>query len=122
MSAAEAGALGIFSPPAALTNERCQILDAIKPAAVGRVSISRKLWVAIIDPPLGKPVHTPEGMTIGWSKAQVAKAYRLDPASIPEQIGLPVPGNPAANYRVHFSDEGVLTRFDLELADQDCAG
>jgi hypothetical protein len=30
--------------------------------------------------------------------------------------------NPAAGYRVHFSPERVLTRFDLELSDQDCAG
>jgi hypothetical protein len=102
----------------------CQQWSTKRPDTVAGVYISRRLGVAAISAAPGAAVHTPEGMTIGWTPDQVTRTY---PGVSPEVPGgtprfVPVPHNPQARYRVGFGPGGRVSGLTLELAGQDCYG
>ncbi|HEV2781478.1 MAG TPA: hypothetical protein VGX25_19015 [Actinophytocola sp.] len=89
---------------------------------VGRVFISPDRGVEAIAPE--ERVRTAEGVKIGWPAERVKEVYpdlRLD--LLPEfgALTVQVPGNPAARYRLGFSDHEHVSDIILHLADQPCA-
>ena len=78
--------------------------------------------MAAIAAAQGAAVHTPEGMTTGWTLDEVTHAYQGVSSEV--QGGnvrfVPVPGNARARYRVGFDAGGRVSALTLELAAQDC--
>lgn len=100
----------------------CQRWTAARAAIVSDVFISRRFGVAAIEVAQGSPVHTPEGMTIGWTLAQVTQTYPgISTALADANLRfVPVPGNDRARYRVGFDAGGRVWALTLELTTQDC--
>jgi hypothetical protein len=100
----------------------CQQWSTMRSPVIGKVFVSQRLGVAAIFPAQGATVHTPEGMTIGWTLDQVGRAYGEVPAAI--QGGgfrfVATPGNARARYRVGFDQGERVSALSLELAVQDC--
>jgi hypothetical protein len=67
------------------------------------------------------PVETPEGVGRGWTIAQVKDVYPdLDEEAAESGVAVvPVEGNAAASFRLHFAD-GVVNSVTLGLGGQSC--
>ena len=122
MSPADAEALGVATPMSE-GDDLCQVWPAAGASALERVIVHPVHGVFAIHPKEADWLHTPEGMRVGWTTAQVAAAYPdFDPAhaDYPHGPTVSVPGNPDAVYRMQF-ESGVLVRFLLERAGDLCA-
>ncbi|GAA4442726.1 hypothetical protein ACFQV2_04510 [Actinokineospora soli] len=123
MSPAAAEALGVATPMAE-GDDLCQVWPAVGASALERVIVHPEHGVFAIHPKEADWIHTPEGMHIGWTAAQVAATYPdFDPAHMDYAHGptVTVPGNPAAVYRMQFDGSGVLVRFLLEQKSDMCS-
>jgi hypothetical protein len=86
----------------------------------GSVFITRERGVEAIVP--GPRVRTAEGVEVGWTADRVRTVYsELDLGVVAEmgRAAVPPRANPAAVYRLVFSD-GVLNSIALQLPDQGC--
>jgi hypothetical protein len=86
----------------------------------GYVHISDTAGVEAIGPTLS--LHTPEGVSTGWTVEQVKAAYpELELANVADfsRDLVSVPGNRSANYRLEFAD-GALATISLQLSTQTC--
>ena len=122
MTAAEAEALGVATPTPE-GEDLCQVWPAVGASALERVIVHPVHGVVAVHPKEADWLHTPEGMRVGWTTAQVAAAYPdFDPATAdyPHGPTVSAPGNPDAVYRMQF-ESGVLVRFLLERATELCA-
>jgi hypothetical protein len=123
MSRDQAQATGLVAPfryepnsPGCLYRSELRGVPADSDA--GTVFHSTELGVATIDAYPG--VQTPEGITIGSSMAAVLQAYPgVATDASPGRVVVPVPGNPAAGYRIAFIDDRVA-QLTLQFANQDC--
>ena len=122
MDAGTAAGLGMFvDTPMPTPDGACEGWDAVGAAAIETALISPTLGVAAIVPRSDAVIHTPEGMTYGWTVDQVAAAYPdFDPADAHLDNGVTVEaiGNSQGRYRLQFGDDDTLTFFVLESADQ----
>lgn len=123
MSPEDAEALGVATPMSE-GDDLCQVWPAMGATALERVIVHPEHGVFAIHPKEVDWIHTPEGMRIGWTAAQVAATYPdFDPAHMDYAHGptVTVPGNPAAVYRMQFDGSGVLVRFLLEQKSEMCS-
>lgn len=116
MSADAAEALGMLTR----TTEGdglCAPWPALPITALDQAVVSETHGVWAIHPKQVDWIHTPEGMRIGWTAAQVHAAYPdFNPAHFdyPHGPTVAVPGNPRALYRMQFNSSRVLTKIILE--------
>ncbi|MBC6451123.1 hypothetical protein [Actinokineospora xionganensis] len=116
MSADAAEALGMLTR----TTEGdglCAPWPALPITALDQAVVSETHGVWAIHPKQVDWIHTPEGMRIGWTAAQVHATYPdFDPAHFDYAHGptVAVPGNPKALYRLRFNSSRVLTKIILE--------
>jgi hypothetical protein len=115
MSADAADALGMLNP----TTEGdglCAAWPALPITALDQAVVSPTHGVWSIHPKSVDWMHTPEGMHVGWTVAQVDATYPdFDPAHVARATGATVrtPGNRNGLYRMTF-ESGVLTKIILE--------
>ncbi|MGH3861378.1 hypothetical protein [Actinokineospora sp.] len=123
MSADAAEALGMLTR----TTEGdglCAPWPALPITALDQAVVSETHGVWAIHPKQVDWIHTPEGMRIGWTAAQVHATYPdFDPAHFdyPHGPTVAVPGNPKALYRLQFNASRVLTKIILEARVDVCS-
>jgi len=133
MSASQATATGLIttwapinpSDPAPAGAKGCNVRTSLKRDTTGNgwVYYSTELGVDVIDAFPG--VATPEGISIGSTRAALLKAYPswknvADPQTTGDGRGyVKVPGNSAALYRIAIAN-GFVTQLTLQHAHQDC--
>jgi hypothetical protein len=115
----------IFASTPAVTVS-CKEWETIAAAPINSVLMSARLGVAGISPRSGSGMQTPEGMTAGWTAAQVHAAYpSFDLRDTHQEDGGPeigVPQNTKAVYKVRFDSSDKVAGFSLLLRKQDCFG
>lgn len=88
----------------------------------GYVHITANAGIETIAP--DSKVSTPEGVTVGWTAAQVKKVYpdlSLHSVNHVDRAIARVPGNSGALYQINFKN-GAVEGFILEVFDQHCYG
>ncbi|UVS77054.1 hypothetical protein [Actinokineospora sp. UTMC 2448] len=123
MTPDEAEALGMATPTPE-GDDLCQVWPALDITALERIIVHPVHGVFAVHPKAESWIHTPEGMRVGWTAAQVAAVYPdFDPAHFdyPHGPAVAVPGNADAVYRMQFSESGVLVRFLLERDSDICS-
>ncbi|HVK24886.1 MAG TPA: hypothetical protein VM677_26305 [Actinokineospora sp.] len=117
MSADAADALGMLNRMSEGGGELCAAWPALSITALDQAVVNETHGVFAIYPKAVDWIHTPEGMHIGWTAAQVHATYPdFDPAHFGDTYGptVAVPGNPKALYRMQFNSSAVLTKIILE--------
>jgi hypothetical protein len=121
MSREQAQATGLVQPFRNEPNSdqclwRSELTDA--PVGTGLVLHSETLGIATIDAYAG--VHTPEGISIGSSLADVKAAYPgFEAHGESGHTGVGVPGNDQAGYRIAYADSKVV-ELTLQYSNQGC--
>jgi len=122
MDPTAAAATGIFTdtPPPAGT---CAQWNAVLATPLESAVVSPTIGVAALIARSDAQVHTPEGVRIGSTAAQVHQAYpSFDVADVETPNGpvIAVPGNQKAGYRLGFDGAGKVSYLTLESVEQDC--
>ena len=124
MDPTAAAATGIFTdtpPPAGM----CAQWKAVLATPLESAMVSPTIGVAALIARSDAQVHTPEGVRIGSTAAQVHEAYpSFDVADVETPNGpvIVAPGNQKAGYRLGFDGAGKVSYLTLESVDQDCYG
>ncbi|WP_436493766.1 hypothetical protein [Actinokineospora sp. HUAS TT18] len=124
MSADAADALGMLDRTLEGDGELCAPWPALPITALDQAVVSEEHGVFAIHPKAEAWIHTPEGMHVGWTAAQVAATYPdFDPAHMDYAHGptVHVPGNPKALYRMQFNASGILVKIILESSVDVCS-
>ncbi|CRK61609.1 hypothetical protein [Alloactinosynnema sp. L-07] len=124
MSADAADALGMLDRTSEGGGELCAPWPALPITALDRAVVSEEHGVFAIHPKAEAWIHTPEGMHVGWTAAQVHATYPdFDPARFDYAHGptVRVPGNPKALYRMQFNASAVLVKIILESSVDVCS-
>lgn len=112
----DAQATGLLGEPGT-SQGSCTRYDLLSDdRATGYVLISETVQVIAAD-----PVQTPEGVGRGWTVDQVKEVYPgLDEDAAADGLAVvPVDGNSAASFELHFSD-GEVSRVTLRLDNPAC--
>lgn len=112
---ADAQATGMLGPKTSDTGA-CAVYELIDDRVTGSVYVSTTVQAVFAD-----PTQTAQGVGPGWTIAQAKAVYPdLDEADASTGDALvPVPGNPAATYHLHFAD-GQVSQVSLQLTNQGC--
>jgi hypothetical protein len=121
---AAAGDTGAFvdAPP---PDDRCVEWTAVFVSALESAVVSPTIGIAALTARPEAVIHTPEGVRIGSTAADVHTAYpEFDIAEVDTPNGalIAAPGNPKAVYRLSFDESGLVSYLTLEAVDQDCYG
>jgi hypothetical protein len=123
-SRSDAAAAGLtWAPVTGYTDKSCPESAPLPLPGFPTVHLSATLGVAVIE--AAGAMHTPEGVRIGSTLAEVTKAYpRLTNATgDPHGLGVnsvPVPGNAKASYRIFIATGGTVASVDLMLNGSNC--
>jgi hypothetical protein len=115
-SLADAQATGMLGPKTSDSSGGCGVYELIDDRVTGSVYVSTTVQAVFAD-----PTQTPQRVGPGWTIEQVKSVYPdLDEAAANTGNALvPVPGNPAATYNLHFAG-GEVTQVSMQLTNQTC--
>jgi hypothetical protein len=108
---------------AGYTDRACPKVATIPRSGFPVVHLSSKRAIVVIG--AAGDIHTPQGIKVGSTRAEVRKAYPTlkNETADPNNLGVnlvAVSGNPAAQYRIRIDTPGTVGGLDLMLTNNGC--